>query len=57
MPVSAAGALGTPIAIADFNAGAGHDALSNPDIATLSTGRQVVVFERIWTPTSTTTSS
>jgi hypothetical protein len=44
--VSAAGALGTTIAIADLDGGAGHDSLSNPAIATLSTGRQVVVFER-----------
>ncbi len=48
-PVSAAGAVLAPIAIADFNSGAGHDALQNPAIATLSSGRQVVAFERIWT--------
>ena len=39
----------SPIAVADFNAGAGHDALQNAAIATLSTGRQVVAFERVWT--------
>ena len=49
VPVSAAGAVLSPIAVADFNAGAGHDALQNPAIATLSTGRQVVAFERVWT--------
>jgi hypothetical protein len=48
--VSATGALGTPLAIGDFNFGAGHDQLFRPDIATLSTtGHQVVVFERIST--------
>jgi hypothetical protein len=45
-PASAGGALGTALAIGDFDGGLGHDALSNPDIATLSTGLQVVVFER-----------
>ena len=49
VPVSAAGAVLSPIAVADFNAGAGHDALQNPAIATLSSGRQVVAFERVWT--------
>jgi hypothetical protein len=44
--VSTAGALGAPLAIGDFAGGTGHDQLSNPAIATLSTGRQVVVFER-----------
>jgi hypothetical protein len=48
-PVSASGALSASLAVADFNAGAGHDALQNPAIATLSSGRQVVAFERIWT--------
>src|SRR5262245_5829898 len=48
-PVTAAGVLGLPLAVGDFNDGGGHDALLNPDIATLSTGRQVVVFERIFT--------
>jgi hypothetical protein len=47
--VSAAGALGTTIAIGDFNDGLGHDSLSKPAIATLSSGRQVVVFEREFT--------
>jgi hypothetical protein len=47
--VTANGAAAAAIAVADFNAGAGHDALQNPAIATLSTGRQVVAFERIWT--------
>jgi FG-GAP-like repeat len=36
------------LAIADFD-GTGHDNLFNPAIATLSTGRQVVVFEREFT--------
>jgi hypothetical protein len=45
----AAGGVLSPIAVADFNFGGGHDALQNPEIATLATGRQVVVFERIWT--------
>ena len=49
VPLSAAGGVLSPIAVADFNAGAGHDALQNPAIATLSTGRQVVAFERVWT--------
>jgi len=49
VPVTATGGVLSPIAVADFNAGAGHDALQNPEIATLSSGRQVVVFERIWT--------
>jgi hypothetical protein len=40
--VSAAGALGTPLAIADLS-----DPLFSPDVATLSTGRQVVVFPRL----------
>jgi hypothetical protein len=39
----------SPIAVGDFNAGAGHDALQNAAIATLSSGRQVVAFERVWT--------
>jgi hypothetical protein len=48
--VSAAGTIvQEPIGVGDFNAGFGHDALQNAQIATLSTGRQVVVFERIWT--------
>jgi hypothetical protein len=46
--VSATGVLGPTLAIGDFDGGAGHDALSNPAIATLSTGRQVVVFERTY---------
>jgi hypothetical protein len=49
--VSSSGILGSPpaiLAIGDFNGGAGRDALQNPAIATLSTGRQVVAFERIW---------
>jgi FG-GAP-like repeat len=49
VPVSAAGGLLSAIAVGDFNAGAGHDALQNPEIATLSSGRQVVAFERVWT--------
>ena len=49
VPVSAAGGLLSPIAVADFNAGVGHDALQNAAIATLSSGRQVVAFERVWT--------
>jgi hypothetical protein len=48
-PVSATGAIGSRIGVADFNAGAGHDALQNAAITMLSTGRQVVAFERIWT--------
>src|SRR5262245_58838275 len=48
-PVTAAGAVLPRIAVADFNGGAGHDALQNAEIATLSSGRQVVVFERVWT--------
>src|SRR5262249_17834244 len=43
---SSSGSYGAPVAIGDLNGGAGHDALLNPDMATLSTGRQVVVFER-----------
>ena len=43
--MTASGSMGAALAIADFNDGAGHDSLTNPDIATLSTGRQVVVFE------------
>jgi hypothetical protein len=39
-------AIGNPLAIGDFDGGAGHDSLFNADIATLSTGRQVVEFER-----------
>ena len=49
VPVSAAGGLLSPIGVADFNAGSGHDALQNAAIATLSSGRQVVAFERVWT--------
>ena len=49
VPVTAAGAVLSPIGVADFNAGAGHDALRNPAIATLASGRQVVAFERVWT--------
>ena len=45
--VSAAGALAAPIAIADFNGGSGQDALRAPAIATLQSGRQIVVFERV----------
>jgi hypothetical protein len=51
MRASAAGV--TPpaqLAIADFNGGSGHDELSNPAIATLADGRQVVVFERAYDP-------
>jgi hypothetical protein len=47
--ITASGTAAVAVAVADFNAGAGHDALQNPAIATLSTGRQVVAFERIWT--------
>ena len=49
VPVSAAGGLLSPIGVADFNSGSGHDALQNAAIATLSSGRQVVAFERVWT--------
>ena len=49
VPVSAAGGLLPAIAVADFNGGVGHDALQNAEIATLSSGRQVVAFERVWT--------
>jgi hypothetical protein len=49
VPVSATGAIGSRIAVGDFDAGAGHDALQNAAIATLAGGRQVVAFERIWT--------
>src|ERR1044072_1215325 len=45
--VSAAGAPATPLAIADLNGGIGQDALQAPAIATLQSGRQVVVFERV----------
>ena len=46
--VSAAGVLSaTSLAIGDFNGGAGQDALQAPAIATLQSGRQVVVFERV----------
>jgi hypothetical protein len=48
-PVTAAGAVLPRIAVADFNGGAGHDALQNAEIAMLASGRSVVVFERIWT--------
>jgi hypothetical protein len=41
-----AGALGAALAVGDLNAGGGHDDLFAPAIATLSTGRQVVAFER-----------
>src|SRR5262245_42303395 len=44
--VTAVGTVLGALAIGDFDGGLGHDALSNPSIATLSTGRQVVVFER-----------
>jgi hypothetical protein len=37
----------SPVAIADFNGGTGQDALQAPAIATLQSGRQVVVFERV----------
>jgi hypothetical protein len=50
--ISSSGSLGPALAIlaiGDLNGGSGHDALRNPAIATLSTGRQVVVFERVWT--------
>jgi hypothetical protein len=46
--ISASGSSPNSTAIADFNGGMGHDALNDPDIATLSTGRQVVVFVRIF---------
>ena len=49
VPVSAAGGLLSPIGVADFNSGSGHDALQNAAIATLASGRQVVAFERVWT--------
>jgi VCBS repeat protein len=49
--VAANGTLGTPLSIGDFNGGLGHDDLSNPAIATLSTGRQVVVFQRSFSGT------
>jgi hypothetical protein len=52
--VSSNGILGAPsaiLAIGDFSGGSGHDALRNPAIATLSTGQQVVTFERIYTGT------
>lgn len=42
----------SPVPIGDFNNGDGHDNLVNPAIVTLSSGRQVVVFERIFTPGS-----
>jgi hypothetical protein len=44
--VASNGTLGTPLAIGDLNGGGGQDDLSNAAIATLSTGRQVVAFER-----------
>ena len=45
--VSATGVLGaTAIAIADFNGGTGQDALQAPAVATLASGRQIVLFER-----------
>ena len=47
--VAANGTLGTPLAIGDLDSGAGTDNLLNPAIATLSDGRQVVAFERIFT--------
>ena len=49
VPVSAAGGTLSPIGVGDFNSGSGHDSLQNAAIATLSTGRQVVAFERVWT--------
>ena len=49
VPVSAAGGLLSPIGVADFNSGSGHDSLQNAAIATLASGRQVVAFERVWT--------
>ena len=49
VPVSAAGGPLSPIGVGDFNSGSGHDALQNAAIATLSSGRQVVAFERFWT--------
>jgi hypothetical protein len=45
----AIGSISGPLAIADFDGGLGHDALQNPSIATLSTFRQVVVFEQVFT--------
>ena len=45
--VSAAGTPAAPFAIADFNGGIGQDALQAPAIATLQSGRQIVVFERV----------
>ncbi len=50
VPVSANGTFGLGVAVADFNVGAGHDSVGIPAIATLSTGRQVVVFENLFTP-------
>ncbi len=44
--VSATGGLGTPLTIGDFNNGDGQDALQTPAIATLQSGRQIVVFDR-----------
>ena len=49
--VAANGTLGTPLAVGDFDDGLGHDSLINPTIATLSTGRQVVMFERVFSGT------
>jgi hypothetical protein len=49
--ISDQGGFGPTIAIGDFDGGSGHDSLSNPDIATLSSGRQVVVFERTFSAT------
>jgi FG-GAP-like repeat len=45
VPIAASGQPGLPLAVADFN-----DPLLNPAIATLSTGSQIVVFERVFTP-------
>jgi FG-GAP-like repeat len=46
--VTATGVLGPLLAIGDANPGDGTGSLFHPNIATLSTGRQVVVFERSW---------
>jgi hypothetical protein len=48
--VAADGTAGTPLAIGDFGSGNGHDELSEPQIATLSSGCQVIVFERTFSP-------
>ena len=48
--VAANGTLGTPLAIGDFNTGNGPYDMLSPAIATLLDGRQVVAFERVFTP-------